>query len=634
MKFGEIRKPLMIFCLSASVAIHSGAFWVIYSHPLTLKREDTTVLMKSAPSPAILSKDNADLLVEKMERALEESLNKVVAVAHFQKQTHDLAKQDPIESDPLETDSEVPTHTPIAAVPQAREEDIVRAESYPEQIAASMPPLFDPELQNTLADLALDTKLEEEKLTYVAECPLSTNLNEFDLPTSQIAPLMEDDYTMTADQFSPDALPATQLEELTPHLTFSLKNLQIAQDESIETSTEALLSAQPQESSSPQLILPNSVDYLRSQWLKRNIAETTLPDLDYYGFDKVSQNLKWQEDLDAEVTLIADPNSNKYIFSLTIHPDFEMDCKNMRQNFYFVIDRSSSVEKHKFSRFKLAVQRSLAALCDGDTFNIYFFDTKVVKLSEKNLAVTPRTIQMAEDFLEESPEKNRYGATESFRSLETLLPQQMDPNELHSIILISDGNSLQSPQKQKKELKSWAEKHDRNVNFYTAAAGKGNNLILLDLFSYTTAGKLLYSDTNAGFPRKMVHLIKNLHNPIVKNINIEVTPSASNAQVQLYPQNQFLPPMFAGQPYVITGTVDELCDLTFFIQGKNHDKFINVRKRISLKDAPTGGRSLEKLWADTQAKICYDHFLEQGKNIYLKEAAQIVAPYHGDIASQ
>lgn len=610
MKFGEIRKPLLIFCLSASVALHCGAVWVIHTHPLLLSREDTTILMKTAPT--IITKDNAELLVEQMEKALEESLNKVIAVAHFTKPNQPIVQEEPLEP-------QSPVNTPIVDIPQESEEDAPAIAPEPTQFAASLPQVFDPIVDEHLADFALDTTLEETPKLDTVTSPI---LSEVTLPNEvSMAQTTNDDYTMTDQQFSPDALPSSQLDGL----VHSLTGLKVATKE--QTVTEERMFTELQECTTPQLILPNAVDSLRSQWIKRSMAEISLPDLDYYGFDKVAANLKWQEDLDVEVTFMPDPKSNKYIFSLSIDPEFEETSEGMRQNFYFVIDRS--VEKHKLSRFKMAVQRSLAALCEGDSFNIYYFDKYITKLSEKNLAVTPRTIQMAEEFLE----FDNKAAKESFRSLEALLPTNFEPTELHSIILITDGSSLHTPQKQKKLLNQLAERGSRNINFYTAAAGKGNNLVLLDLLGYASAGKLLYSDTNAGFPRKMVQLIKNLHNPIVKDLTIEISPTASNAKIDLHPHGGFLPPMFAGQPYVLTGTVDELCDFTLFIQGKNRDKHINVRKRISLKEAPTGGRTLEKLWADTQAKICYEHFLENGKALYLKEAEYIVAPFHGDIAS-
>ena len=640
MKFGEIRKSLLIFCLTASIALHIGAVWFLFSRPYSLDVSEAQSLLKPANASGIIPKESEDLLVEKIEKALEESLNNVsIASAKIERQK-DIAKEknffEEEEDDSLEEISFAPSKTLFVTTPKLRKEELVVMQKISGDFAASMPPAFDPEMEASLKDFALDDELEDDSFSYQSEKFASIDFNDPQIveESAPMAQAVEDDYTMTDEQFTPSALPTHNKEGLDPHFIASLKKLKTPRMEiSIEMSEEKMFS-QLSESTNPKLILPNSVDYLRSQWLKRSLADRSLPELEHYGLEGIATQLEWEEEVDIDIALMPAPEGNKYIFSLTIHPEFETECRIMSQNFYFLIDRSSSIEKHKFSRFKRAVQRSLAALQEGDNFNIYIFDKNISKLSNRNLPVTPKTVQMAEDFLDQQNAKTHFAATEVYSSLDKMLPTRFDPDELHSVILITDGTTLLSSQKQKKAIVEWSKKYENTVNFYAAASGKGNNLVLLDLLSYSTAGKMLYSDTNAGFPRKLVHLVKDLHNPLVKNITIEVTPDDSNARVILYPQNKSLPPMFASQPYVITGSIDELCDLTLYIQGKNHDKWLNIRKRLSLSDATRGGRSLEKLWAHTQSKICYDHFLKNGKNTHLKEAVQIVAPYRAAIAAE
>ncbi len=631
MKFGEVRKSLMIFCLMASVALHVGALFLVYRHPPTMKQPDALALMK--PAPHLAAKDEEEKLVEQMEKALEESLNAVVTAPHYIKLPEDLASEDLIEEESLDIEETPFEKTLFASTPKMRQEELSKVSTVQAEFSASMPTPFDPELEASLTDFALEDELEENIVAYDSEKYASVDFSDQPLLQEPVAAqIVEDDYTMTDEQFSPSALP-THLDGLTPQFVASLRRLKAPAAESDGIHNDQMFT-NLQESTSPKLILPNSVDYLRSQWLKRSLAERgSLPDFSHYGLEELTTNLEWERDLDIEVTLMPDPNSNKYIFSLTIQPEFTNTCESMNQNFYFVIDRSQSIEKHKFSRFKRAVQRSLAALHEGDSFNIYLFDKKVVKLSEKTLAVTPKTIQMAEAFLERQTSKASSKEPEIYTSLEAMLPDHFDPNQLHSVILISDGTNLLGAQQKRRAISTLPERFDADVNIYTAAAGKGNNLVLLDLLSYTTAGKMLYSDTNAGFPRKMVRLVKDLHQPVMKSLSIDISPSSANAQVNVYPRNQLLPPMFADQPYVITGTVDELCNLDLVIQGQNRDRWINVHKKLSLKGAVRTSRSLEKAWANTQARQCYDHFLKNGKNYHLTEAKQIVAPHRGAIAS-
>jgi hypothetical protein len=626
MTFASIRKKLLISCLLASIALHVGAIWFIFGRPYQFEIHETGGLLKPAPTPTIVTKEDEELLVEKIEKALEESLNTVSLAAAKPPVENNVFEEEIAEEMGVKENKK-----PSAPRPSFQREPTLPIEKVANDFATSMPPPFDPEWEASMRDFALDEDLEEDPFLYESEKFASVDFTDPHVveESAPMAQVIEDDYTLTDGQFLPSAMPTHALEGLDPHFVASLKRLKTPR---METKSEQLFS-KLEESTSPKLILPNSVDYLRSQWVKRSLADRSLPEFDHYGLNSVATQLEWEEDLDVDIAMMPAPEGGKYVFSLTIHPEFDSECTSIPQNFYFLIDRSSSVDKGKFNRYKRAVQRSLAALQKGDYFNIYIFDKNVAKLSTKNLPVTGKTIQMAEEFLDGQTSKTHFAATELYSTLDRMLPEYFHPDELHSVILITDGNTLLNSQRQKRALAGWTDQYKDSVNFYAAAAGKGNNLVLLDLLSYCTSGKMLYSDTNAGFPRKLVHLVKDLHNPLVKNVTIDVAPADKNAKVQIFSQGRDLPPMFANQPYVVTGTVDEVCDLTLFIQGKNNDRWLSIQKKVSLDDASRGGRSLEKLWAQTQSRICYDHFLKNGKATHLKEAVQIVAPYRGVIAS-
>lgn len=640
MNVGAIRKPLLIFCLIVSIALHVGAVWLLYFHPFVYETSADRVGIKPAPEPQIIPKEKEDLFVEKIEKALEESLNTVILAAKTGDTSYDIAEEVSVTEDdlPIETISSLPPKTLFASEPKVHKEELASIPKPPSEFFASMPPLFDPEVEASLVDFAFEEDFDD-LFDFEHEKFASIDFSNPKISTSPPAAgqAIEDDYTMTDQQFSPSAMPTHSSQGLNVNFLASIQKLETHRMEFEEKSPQESLPIIV-EPPTRNPLLSNSVDYLRSQWIKRSLAETHLPDLGHYGLETVetveAAKAGWKDELDIDLAVMPSPEGNgKYVFSLMIHPEFEAQCQPMNQNFYFLIDRSSSIEKHKFSRFKRAVQRALAALHEGDNFNIYIFDKNVVKLSAKNLSVSPKTIEAAESFLEGQSEKTHLTGGEPYTSLEDILPTTFNNNELHSVILITDGNTLLNSTKQRRSIGSWTEKYHGNVNFYAAAAGKGNNLVLLDLLSYSTGGKMVYSETNAGFPRKLVRLVKDLHYPLVKNIAIEAQ-AHDESNVILYPNNNYLPPMFAGQQYIITGIIDKPGEFTFFFQGKNHAQHLSAQTMISLDEGVRGGRSLEKTWAMTQSKICYDHFLKSGKSTYLKEAVKIVAPYKGAIASE
>jgi len=615
---GETRKPLLLFCLVASIGLHLGGVFLIYRASPTIPEETATLQLK--PAPRLVPKDPEELLVERVERALEQSLNDAIAFAHqVAPKTDDIAQTDSYEAKPLYN------------APKVEKEEWEALNRGEGEFASTMPPLFDPEMEAFFSSFALDHELDEIPIGFESErvptIDINTLAQEAPAPALQ---MVSDDYTLTDNQFSPTALSTSQDDKLSAHLVAKLQKLSTKEAPQRQELTFTNLS----ESNSPRLILPNAVDYLRSQWVKRSLAEKKTPNIERYGLDTITHHLNFEEDVEIDVQIMTDPKSNRYVFSLKIHPEFQANCEPMGQNFYFLIDNSKTIESHKYGRFKRAVQRAMNALHEGDKFNICILGKKVTQLSDAPLPFTPRTLEKATEFLEREKSAIEFTPTDLFSTLKKILPNSAHPDEIHSVILMTDGKNLLSTPAEKKELTKWATRTEDKFHFYTAASGKGNNLVMLDLVSYITGGSLLYSDTNAGFPRKLVHLIKDLHNPIVKNLSVEIAAKDPSADVSIEPKIHHFPPMFAGQPYEIVGTMDELCDLTLYLQGQNHDQWVNVHKTVSFHQAPPGGRALERLWADVQSKICYEHYLKNGKNTHLEEAKSIARAHRGVIASE
>lgn len=603
MRFEQIRKPLLMSCLAASVALHVGAFCYFYTCPVTLAREETWSKEKHLPQALPLIPE--ELFVEKMEEALEQSLNQLAALPQPEEKR--------------------------VAPPKAKLRDEEFCTLYMQRGSARIGPLFDPESSAGLSDFALQDDSDNSPFEYETEKYASIDLIEPLLQTGLPSTITEEELAEEDQEiFEQDICPTLigKKFDYSFALQPDLKKLKTPAD---PASPEKPF-AQINECTIPRLVLPNTADYLREEWLKRSLADRTVPGIEHYGIEQFTSAVDWDESVPADVHYILDSESKRYIFSVTLRPDFDKAVKALPQHYYFIIDRSHSVEKQKMARYNRAVSRALASLNDGDTFNIFIFDKRVEKFSERSASVNSKTLQRAQDFLDSHQGKSHCRG-ESFTSLDRLLPSELNEDEMHSVILVSDGNTLVGDMKQNKMLAEWFKSNRGNVNFYTATSGKDNNLALLDLLSYETAGKLLYSETNAGFPRKLVRLVKDLHRPLAKEVTIDVIAKDANAKIALAGSGKApLPPMFADKPYTIIGTIDELCDFTLLIQGKSADRPLNIKQNVSLKDATSGGRSLIKAWASSQANICYERFLETGKSIHLKEAKTIVAPYEGTIA--
>jgi len=305
----------------------------------------------------------------------------------------------------------------------------------------------------------------------------------------------------------------------------------------------------------------------------------------------------------------------------------------MRQNYYFLIDRSNSIAKHRFGVFKKAVVKALEHLEEGNTFNIFIFDRKIKSFHEKNLPITKSNIRDAEAFLEKESAGGLFAAGDLFTALNKAFPETIADDEAHTVLLLSDGETILKSKKQHQAIKSWMAKSGGKIDLYTAAVGADNNLPLLDLMSTLNKGKLLHSATNSAFPRKFAKSALDLQNPLIKELEVTVIRSDKESQVTLYPRQVRLPTLYQ-RPYTIIGTIDQLSPFTLLILGKHQGEEIMIEKQISFDDAKIGDRALEKKWAIEQAHLQYELFLKEGNATYLNEAKELLKSQHISLASE
>lgn len=611
------RRSLIIGCLVFSIAIHLVGLFIVYQNPLWVRTLSLSFLRNPSRSiKEIAVKEEQPLNEIEKKRVLEETLNHLQAALPKQRESKG---EFSLNSGKM-ADLKSPPVTPSSYLGQSEE-------------------LAKPDLLS-LVTSASSEYFEEEDLDIV-EMPLSeieigrareeNHLSEFFFSLSPTEVDEEGEIFFNKEGFS-SSTPAQERSDALKSTPRRLYPLEIAKEE-IEEVQERTTVPMEKEENAP-FILSNSLDTFEEEWDRGNVLEkASLAGLDAYALSEVPAEVDWVEDVDVDVSLMPNEKGG-YVFSLTLNANLQSPGREMGQNFYFIIDRTSSIEKQRFALYKRAVERALSALEEGDFFNIIIFDKRISRLSEEDLAYSSKTARQAQDYLEKSEYKEGFAAGDFYTSLDKIIPKASTSGNLNAVILLSDGNTLISPKEQKKALSRWLEKNQGKVFIYPVTAGKDNDLVLLDLVAASTGGKLLYSDTQASFARKVVKLVKDLHNPLAIDIAVEAFADDPTVDVKLYPSAFPFPNIYSNRSYVITGTIDQLSNFTLFLQGRNGEHRLNIKKEIVFDEAAKGGLSLKKEWSVKRANVCYETYLEKGKKGLLKEAKEIVRPYGGDIARE
>lgn len=332
------------------------------------------------------------------------------------------------------------------------------------------------------------------------------------------------------------------------------------------------------------------------------------------------------EHFDVEVEYAPKSFKPGYVFKVTFLPRKEVIFKRIRQNIFFLIDRSNSIPRLRYALNKRVVSEALDYLKQGDTFNILIFDDRVVKLGAEPLEWNEANILEARTFLEKQGHGGLFAATELYASLDKIIPQNVSDQEVNTALLLSDGDTYLSQEKQRRMIGEWTLRNQGKVELFSIASGPGNNLPLLDLISAFNLGNLIYTPDHNNLNSLTVNLMQTIQAPIGKDM--VATPIAAEKQtlVLLQPKAIRLQNLFQHRPYIIYGSTNTLSDFILFLQGKYYDQHFDIKKKISFKGARLSSLPIERKWTQLLAHEHYARYFEDGNTAHLEAAKQLLLP--------
>jgi len=315
-----------------------------------------------------------------------------------------------------------------------------------------------------------------------------------------------------------------------------------------------------------------------------------------------------------------------YVFRVTLLPHADVQFKRIRQNFYFLIDRSNSIPRTRYFFNKRAVAHSLDFLKKGDRFNILVFDDHVVRFREKVCEWTPESVTEAREFLEKQGHGGYFAVTELYASLGKIIPQDVAENEINSAILLSDGDTYLSQEKQRLTIGRWTAQNKGKVALYALASGTGNNLHLLELLSSFNKGAFFYAQDHQGVGDRLAFLMRTIQHPIGKQMVATAVCEDKSMTVFLQPKQARMPDLYQNRPFVIYGSTNKLSDFVLFLQGRYYDHRFDIKKRVSFKNAQLDAYTIERGWTQLVVQEFYEHYLADGNIAHLEAAKQLLMP--------
>lgn len=342
--------------------------------------------------------------------------------------------------------------------------------------------------------------------------------------------------------------------------------------------------------------------------------------------------ISYSDAFDAELVFLPQEDRGGYVFALTLIPRIDLELPKLKQHYLFLIDRSNSIQSDRLFATKNAILRALDDLKEDDFFNIVAFDSKLDKMAPIEMRLTPQTKAKAEAFLETIKLGSFFSGADLSKALLTAIPSHVDDDEIYSALLFTDGEILAKKGAQREILYNWTYFNGGRVSLFPIALSSDAHLATLDTAAMFNKGKLFCAPTFRGIKRKTLKAMKTIHTPVAKNLQSKAIPLTPQTHVELHPKASHCPHLYLNEPYVIIGTCDTLDDFILFLQGRLHNRWLNIKKRISFLNAKKGGQSLKSEWALQIAYRHYEAFLQDGNMQHLTEAHHLLDPHNIQVA--
>jgi hypothetical protein len=338
-------------------------------------------------------------------------------------------------------------------------------------------------------------------------------------------------------------------------------------------------------------------------------------------------------DFSAQMFYAASPDQKGYLFQIVFFPKSEVAFKRIDHNIYFMVDRSNSIDNSRFERTKKAITEALYRLDPHDTFNILFFDEKIVKLSEKNLPLSDESLERASKFLETEPHGGFFASTQLYKSLHQIIPSVVPEHELNTAILFTDGISSISEEEQRMAIQKWSVANEGKVALHCVATGRSNNLPLLDLLSVNNRGRLCYDKQEKKISQLLTQLLDDIQDPIGKELVLTAMTEDPAAKLSLFPRQRRVSDLYRNSPFTIYGRCSDMTELTVFIQGKYYDHRFDLQQQLKFELAQKVElNQIIRSWLVHLAYEEYDKFLYDGQRKHISEVKKILRPFNIPVA--
>jgi len=277
-------------------------------------------------------------------------------------------------------------------------------------------------------------------------------------------------------------------------------------------------------------------------------------------------------------------------FSLQIERASEKSLPVQPRDVLFIQDSSESITPWKLDECRRGLKRWLDFMNPGDRFEILGFRDTTTPCFGGWREYNEENRRAAFTFIDGL---RAAGNTDVYKSLQSALAIEPDPDRTLMIILMTDGRPTVGVIGSSEIIEGVTRFNRGRISIFSLGGGKKVNSFFLDLLSYRNRGDALVVKGDEEIPGAMENWAKQLRQPVLTDLSYSFSEIDSS---EIYPKQ--LTHLFLDRPLVIHGKLPaESEKLVFQVVGRAgadwHDMiFVIHRDQIS-----PGPANLQSQWA-------------------------------------
>ncbi len=287
------------------------------------------------------------------------------------------------------------------------------------------------------------------------------------------------------------------------------------------------------------------------------------------------------------------------------------DHPEIKREVTLVIDRSGSMRNEKIDQVREAALQIIAALGEGEAFNIIIYNNSVQWFSKKPVLKNKETAEAAHNYIEGI---TATGGTNIHDALTEALAQPPSEGMLGIVLFLTDGLPTvgNTSEVAIREIVTKSNPHKRRV--FTFGVGFDVNAPLLEKVASESRARAEFVLPEEDVEVKIGKVFKQLTGPVLADPELEVLDKEGEPALgrtrDLLPQT--LPDMFEGDRLVLLGQYVGNKPIVFRITGNYLGKKRSFKFTFNFKKSNVKNGFVPRLWASRKIAELIDAIRQAG----------------------